>query len=135
MIAGMCTCIMYVICIYRLKSVLYVVHVRLYYMSRVILTLHSKTEYSVIRCVIHIQFLEEYLESYTVPPGMKISDGTCNQFFSEVVTRFPAAHGHYYLLDFLHKILKRYRADRCEGAFVLDLLQLGVPKLFAGIPN
>ena len=64
---------------------------------------------------------------------MKISDGTCNEFFSEVVTRFPAAHEHYYLLDFLLRIAERYREDVCAGTFVLDLLQLGVPKLFAGV--
>lgn len=80
----------------------------------------------------YMQLLGEYLEKYTVPAGTKINDGTCKEFFSEVVERFPAAQEHYYLLDFLVKISERYREDNCAGSFVLDLVQLGVPKLFGG---
>ena len=47
--------------------------------------------------------------------------------------RFPAAHEHYYLLDFLMKISERYREDKCARTFVLDLVKLGVPKLLGGV--
>ena len=79
------------------------------------------------------QFLGEYLESYNVPINTKINDGTCKEFFGEVVDRFPAAHEHYYLLGFLMKISERYREDNCAMNFVLDLVKLGVPKLLGGV--
>lgn len=79
---------------------------------------------------VSFQILDEYLKCCTILPGVKIS--SIKPFFSEVVTRFPAAHEHYYFLDFLQRIAERYREDNCEGSFVLDLLQLGVSKLFAG---
>ncbi len=46
--------------------------------------------------------------------------------------RFPAAHEHYYLLDFLIKISERYREDGCQKSFVLHLIKLRVPELFTG---
>ena len=78
------------------------------------------------------QLLEEYLKNYTVPAGTKINDGTCIEFFSEVVTRFPEANEHYYLLDFIMKISERYKLDNCADKFVLDLVHLGVPNLLSG---
>ena len=35
----------------------------------------------------HVQFLEEYLQQYKVPPGIRISDSVWNELFSEVVKR------------------------------------------------
>ena len=78
------------------------------------------------------QFLREYLKSYKVPLDTKINDGTCKEFFGEVVDRFPTAHEHYYLLDFLMKISERYCEDKCAESFVLDLIRLRVPKLLRG---
>ena len=37
-----------------------------------------------------LQFLEEYLSSYVVPPAVKINDPTWKEFFSEVVSRYSA---------------------------------------------
>ncbi len=81
---------------------------------------------------LYLQFVGEYLESYKVPSGTKINNSTCIKFFGEVVEMFPAAHEHYYLLDFLIKISERYREDGCASNFVLDLVKLGVSKLLGG---
>lgn len=81
------------------------------------------------------QFLEDYLSGYDVPPGVKISDGTWREFFAEVVNRF-AAQQHRYLLNFLKSVAERYRDDGRAGELVLDLMKLGVPKLFVeGVPG
>ena len=72
------------------------------------------------------------MTTYDVPAGIKITDGTCKQLFSEVVREFPGAHGHHFLSDFLCKISESYKVDKCAGDFILDLLQLGVPDLFSG---
>ena len=34
-----------------------------------------------------MQFMEEYLQQYKVPSQVKISDGTWNELFSEIVKR------------------------------------------------
>ena len=80
-----------------------------------------------------MQFLVEYLEQYTVPAGTKVNDATCKEFFSGIVTDFSGAHEHYYLFDYLMKISERYKEDGCAKMFILNLLQLGVPKLFSGV--
>ena len=45
--------------------------------------------------------------------------------------RFSSAQRHHYLLDFLQSVAKRYHDDGRAGELVVDLLKLGVPKLFA----
>ncbi len=45
--------------------------------------------------------------------------------------RFGGALHHRLLLDFLKKVAERYLQDQRAAEFVLDLLQLSVPKLFA----
>ena len=74
--------------------------------------------------------MEEYLSNCIIPAGMKIN--MCKEFLSEVVTRFPEAHMHIYLLDFLEKVAARYKKDNCVDKFIFDLLLLRVPKLFSG---
>ena len=65
--------------------------------------------------------------------GTKISDGTCKEFLSEVVTRCPEAHEHYFLLDFLVRISERYRQERRDEKFILELIYLRIPRLFSGV--
>ncbi len=78
------------------------------------------------------QFIGEYLELYKVPPGTKINDCTCEEFFG-MVERFPAVHKHHYILDFLIKTAERYREDGCARSLVLDLVKLRVPNLLRGV--
>ena len=63
---------------------------------------------------------------------MKINDGTSTELFRMVVDKYPVAYLHGFLVDFLFKIAERYLADGHAGQFVLDLLELDVPSLFAG---
>ena len=45
--------------------------------------------------------------------------------------RFSGAHNHHYLLDFLQSVAEHYYQDGRAGDFIMHLLQLNVPKLFA----
>ena len=38
-------------------------------------------------CVHHVQIVEEYLQQYKMPSGMRISDSIWKELFSEVVKR------------------------------------------------
>lgn len=76
--------------------------------------------------------VEQFLKSYRVQPDIKIDDPTWHSFISEVVLRFGGARNHFFLLDFLQSVATQgYQADKRQKEFVLDLLQLKVPKLFA----
>ena len=75
--------------------------------------------------------VEQFLKTYKVQPDVKIDDPTWHSFISEVVMRFGGARNHFFLLDFLQSVATGYLADRRQKEFILDLLQLSVPKLFA----
>ena len=75
--------------------------------------------------------VEEFLSSYQVQQGIKINDPTWHSFISEVVSRFCGAKSHFFLLDFLKLVAARYVMDSRQTLYVMDLLQLKVPKLFA----
>ena len=46
-------------------------------------------------------------------------------------SRFSEAQHHYYLLNFLQSVAKHYFDNGQAGDLVVDLLKLGVPRLFA----
>ena len=75
--------------------------------------------------------VEEFLGLYKVPQDIRINDPTWHSFINEVVISFGGARAHYYLLDFLKSVAEGYLADKRQQEFVMDLLQLKVPKLFA----
>ena len=72
----------------------------------------------------------EFLYSYRVQQDVKINEPTWHSFISEVVMRFGGARNHFFLQDFLLAVAAGYLADKRQTEFVLDLLQLKVPKLF-----
>ena len=45
--------------------------------------------------------------------------------------RLSGAQHHHCLLDFIQSVAKRYHGDSHPEDFVMDLLKLNVPKLFA----
>ena len=73
----------------------------------------------------------EFLGFYVIQPGMKINDPTWQTFISNIVSRFGGARMHYFLLDFLKSVFNSYLAEARQAMFIVDLLQLNVPKLFA----
>ena len=75
--------------------------------------------------------VEEFLGFYVIQPGMKINDPTWQTFISEIVSRFGGARNHYFLSDFLKNVSNSYLAEARQAIFIVDLLQLKVPKLFA----
>ena len=75
--------------------------------------------------------VEEFFGFYVIQPGMKINDPTWQTFISEIVSRFGGARNHYFLLDFLKSVSNSYLTEGRQGEFVINLLQLKVPKLFA----
>ena len=79
-----------------------------------------------------LQFIESYLRAYRVPQGIRIRDATWSVFINELVSRFPY---HPYLLTFLKSIAEHYRIEKRAHEFIMDLLQLNVPKLFAVEPG
>ena len=52
-------------------------------------------------------------------------------FLNANTSRFSGAQHHHYLLDWLKRVANRYCDDGRAGDFVMDLLKLKVPKLFA----
>ena len=77
------------------------------------------------------EMVEEFLGFYVIQPGMKINDPTWQTFIGEIVARFGGGRNHYYLLDFLKSVSNSYLTEARQASFVVDLLQLKVPKLFA----
>ena len=77
------------------------------------------------------KMVEEFLGFYVIQPGLKIGDPTWHMFVSEIVVRFGGARNHFFLLDFLKAVAAGYLSDKRQQEFVVDLLQLKVPKLFA----
>ena len=75
--------------------------------------------------------VEEFLGFYVIQPGMKINDPTWQTFISNIVSRFGGARIHYFLLDFLKSVFNSYLTEARQAMFIVDLLQLNVPKLFA----
>ena len=75
--------------------------------------------------------VEEFLGFYVIQPGMKINDPIWQTFISDIVLRFGGARNHYFLLDFLKNVSNIYCTEARPAAFVVDLLQLKIPKLFA----
>jgi hypothetical protein len=75
--------------------------------------------------------VEELLGFYVIQQGMKINDPTWQTFIGEIVSRFGGARNHYFLLDFLKNVSNSYLSEKRQSEFVVDLLQLKVPKLFA----
>ena len=75
--------------------------------------------------------VEEFLGFYVIQPGMKITDPTWQTFISEIVSRWPGARNQFFLLHFLKSVSNSYFTEARPAAFVVDLLQLKVPKLFA----
>lgn len=62
---------------------------------------------------------------------MKINDPTWQNFIGEIVSRFGGARNHNFLLDFLKSASNSYLIEARQAMFVIDLLQLKVPRLFA----
>lgn len=77
------------------------------------------------------KIVEEFLGLYVVQQDIKIKDPTWHAFISEIVERFGGASNHFFLLDLLKSVASGYLADKRQTEFILDLLQLKVPKLFA----
>lgn len=75
--------------------------------------------------------VEEFLGLYNVPQDIRINDPTWCSFINDVVVSFGGASAHVYLLDFLKSVADSYLKDKRQQQFVMDLLQLKVPKLFA----
>ena len=75
--------------------------------------------------------MEEFLWQYVVQQDIRINDLTWHSFINVVVVRFEGASHHIFLLDFLTSVAAGYLTDKRQKTFVLDLLQLNVPKLFA----
>ena len=75
--------------------------------------------------------MEDFLGQYVVQQDIRINDPTWHSFISEVVVRFGDARHHFFLLGFLESVAAGYLTDKRQKEFVLDLLQLNVPKLFA----
>ena len=75
--------------------------------------------------------VEKFLKTYKVQPNVKIDDPTWHSFIDKVVVRFGGARNHFFFLDFLRLVASSYVANRRQKEFVLDLLRLSVPKLFA----
>ena len=75
--------------------------------------------------------VEEFLGFYVIQPGMKINDPTWQTFISEIISRWCGARNHFFLLDFLKNVSSSYLTEARPAAFVVDLLQLKIPKLFA----
>ena len=79
-----------------------------------------------------ITMVKGFLHSYAVKQDIKICDLTWHSFISEIVTRFEGAGNHSVLLDFLEKVAEDgYLRDKRQQEFVMDLMKLNVPKLFA----
>ncbi|CAI8008749.1 hypothetical protein GBAR_LOCUS5961, partial [Geodia barretti] len=76
------------------------------------------------------KFLEDYLNQYNVPKGVRISDGTWAEFFRGVSERFSGAHSHYFINDFLQSVAGKYEESKAKD-FILDLLTLRVSGLLA----
>ncbi|KAL5475173.1 hypothetical protein EMCRGX_G027240 [Ephydatia muelleri] len=72
-------------------------------------------------------FAEDYLSAYKITPGIKICDG----FISEVTDRHSGANNHHFLLDFIKQVGAQYVTDKRPRDFILDLLKINVPMLFA----
>lgn len=49
----------------------------------------------------------------------------------QIFHRFPGAHAHYFVKDFLQSVADRYKKDGRSRDFVLDLLKVQVPKLLS----
>eukprot|EP00731_Ephydatia_muelleri_P026782 Em0018g882a len=79
----------------------------------------------------HIKFVEEYLSAYKIPQAIKLCDGTWSVFIIEVIDRYSGAHNHHFLLEFIKRVGAHYATDRRPLEFILDLLDINVPKLFA----
>jgi hypothetical protein len=75
--------------------------------------------------------VEEFLGFYVIEQGIKINNPTWQTFIGEIVLRFGGARNHYFLLDFLKNVSNSYLSEKRQSEFVVDLLQLKVPKLFA----
>ena len=78
-----------------------------------------------------LQFLFEYLRQFKVPPGIKINDGTWEEFFSTVVERWPLLEVQMQMLAFIQAIAVRYREEHRAHELIPHLLELKVPGLFA----
>ena len=77
------------------------------------------------------KMVEDFLSQYIIQPNVKINNLTWHSFISEIVARFSGARNHLFLLDFLEKVSEGYLASKREQEFIVDLLQLKVPLLFA----
>lgn len=75
--------------------------------------------------------VEQFLKSKKIWTNMKINDPTWQSFISAVVDRFVGGNHHFFLLDFICSVADGYLAEGRQNEFILDLLQLNVPKLFA----
>ena len=78
-----------------------------------------------------VKMVEEFFGFYEIQQGMKINDPTWQTFISEIVSRFGGARNHFFLLDFFKNVSHSYLHEIRQSEFVVDLLQLKVPKLFA----
>ena len=74
--------------------------------------------------------LQEFLEKSSICDDVSLL--TWKEFLSEVVNNFENAHHHYYLLKFLTKVAEAYKQSSRAVKYILDLMQLNVPKLLSG---
>ena len=78
-----------------------------------------------------VKMVEEFLGFYVIQLGMKINNPTWQIFISEIISRWCGARDHYFLLNFLKNVSNSYFTEGRQSEFVVDLLQLKVPNLFA----
>lgn len=75
--------------------------------------------------------IKDFLSSYMIPQRICICDPTWQKVIQVVVERFIGAENHFFLCPFMEAVGKKYIDDKRSPEFLVDLLQLKVPKLFA----
>ena len=60
---------------------------------------------------------------------------TCIVFFALLLNRYPESDSHGFILQFLLSEAAVYAEAGKAGTFILDIMKLDVPKLFAGPPH
>ena len=75
--------------------------------------------------------VKDFLSSYVISQKICICDPTWQKFIEVVVDRFIGAENHFFLCSFMEAVGRKYVEDKRSPLFLVDLLQLKVPKLFA----
>ena len=77
------------------------------------------------------EFVEIFLKDYDTHSLIQISNPVWISLFNEVVSRFPGAKSHSFFLEFLSKVEASYIKRGRNREFMIDILTMKVPKLFA----